>query len=414
MTFQTPDKPDKNAVKNPDNAGHPQRDASADMTSSEPQPAEPRTATFESETEGEPPKEAASKERAWVQFAWEAILAIPAIGLLIWGLTSGDLVDGADELGEMLFIGAPYLLLASALGLSLRVGAVNLSVIGAAILSTSFYNRLTFEDSWLALPASLGIGLAAGATCALLIVLLRVPGWAAGLVTLFGVQLIPGLAGYDMFARDIPLHATDPIFSSSGLQWVAVALIVIVSVGGGAVGLTSAFRNAATDMIDAQRSHGPRSTDSLLKLSLALTLSGLIAGAAGFLFSEAETVGNPIGALPVAWNSGLWMQIAMLVLALLLLGGTSLYGRRGGVVGTLLAGFLTFGLYLGVEELRHSTTSGSSSDEFYANLEVALPLILATLGLIVVFVLDRLGRVSTLDGGEPNSTSAPETAATGS
>jgi ribose/xylose/arabinose/galactoside ABC-type transport system permease subunit len=153
---------------------------------------------------------------------------------------------------------------------------------------------------------------------ALLVALLSVPAWAVtlGVATLLQLGLI-GLTD----AQLIPIRLVDEYPT-----YVWFGLFAVVSVGGAALWLLPTVRRrlgASRRPVDPSRwAVLPLAVSALAGIAGSSLLGGL-AGIAGLMRLGAS---DP--------SSGQF--ITLLALAAALLGGTSIFGRRGGILGTLL------------------------------------------------------------------------------
>jgi ribose/xylose/arabinose/galactoside ABC-type transport system permease subunit len=268
---------------------------------------------FDDPAEGEP-----GRDRMLVHGLWELGLALVTIGLgyLLYRAKS-DTFGGLQL--RSLFVSASVLgALALGCAMSLRVGAVNLAV-GAVAGATALYFG-QHGDGGLASHLAVVIGVCAliGLVQGLVVVGLHVPGWAASL----GV----GLVLLVWSNRQAPLTLIDgynPL--SHAYYWFGA--FCLLSLAGGVAGLVPPLRRVIgrfRPVADPAERRGYIAAGVTLG---AIVGSTVLAGVAGVL-SVAQT-GR---AVP---TDGL--ELTALALGAALLGGTSAFGRRGGVLGTVLA-----------------------------------------------------------------------------
>jgi len=147
---------------------------------------------------------------------------------------------------------------------------------------------------------------------------------------------------------------------------------------------------------------GARTGASVFSLIGATFLSLLLAGAAGFVPAVFASAGASsewaVGGL-FAFSTIATLSVSPFVFIVVLLAGTSPWGRRGGVFGTSLAAVALWALL----QVWTSLSGPASDPQFFANWTGALYAGLLLLGLFVAFGLDRLGR--------PKEPVEPETAA---
>ncbi|MGE5828770.1 MAG: hypothetical protein ACM30G_10470, partial [Micromonosporaceae bacterium] len=268
---------------------------------------------FDDPADGEP-----GRDRMLVHGLWELGLAVLTLGLgyLLYRAESGAL-SGTGL--RSLFVSASVLgALALASAMSLRVGAVNLAV-GAVAGAASLYFGQHGEGG-LASHLAVVIGVCAliGLAHGLVVVGLHVPGWAASL----GIGLVLLIWSNRQAAVSLT-DGYDPL--PHAYYWFGV--FGVLSLVGGAAGLVPPVRR----MIGRFRPVGdPADRRGFIAAGVALGAvvgSTVLAGVAGVL-SAAQT-GR------AAPTDGL--ELTALALGAALLGGTSAFGRRGGVGGTVLA-----------------------------------------------------------------------------
>lgn len=260
------------------------------------------------------------RDRFGIHFGWELALFILAGGLVFLLSQTSLGPFGAWGWHGLFLVLTPFLLAASAAAVSLRIGAPNFAVGPIALLA-----------GWLFIDASnIGIlsvvlGMAAagfiGIVLATLVAWLRIPGWAASLCIGMGIGLWwlsaggPGPLQIDQFPRSVALIAFGAAFGFSVLL--------------GLIGASAKLRNKMSAIRDVPSGdkHGRGSL-----VFTGLLFSSLLAGAAGVAAAWISPHFNDGTAVPADG-----MNYTLLPLAAALLGGTSLYGRRGGFAGTALA-----------------------------------------------------------------------------
>ena len=259
----------------------------------------------------------ADRDRPAVHLIWEAVLAFIAVVLIVATAAMIPHQNLTAAFGQAGYLG----LVAAGLAFSLRTGSPNLAVGSIVGFSSALSAYLITEHQWgkpaamvLAIVLATLIGLVLG----LIVAVLSVPAWV---VTLAAVAVI----------QSIPLSLTDgaviPVrFGGSYPTALWYGLFFMVSVGGGALWLLPGVRRplaASRGAGDPARWRGPRAGVAAIA---GLTGSSFLAG---------------LAAVPLL----MWMQAAessganltTAALAAVLLGGASVFGRRAGVFGTLLA-----------------------------------------------------------------------------
>jgi hypothetical protein len=172
------------------------------------------------------------------------------------------------------------------------------------------------QGAWPALAVAAAGGFAVG----VVIIALQVPGWAASLAAMLGVIVWIQLRVQPVAVQD----TYDPLKQAFYL-FGGFALLAVI---GGALGTVQPIRR----ILGRMRPHGDparrRGAIAALPVIGSLVLSSVFAAAAGILMAAQSRA-------PIVPNTGLeWTGIAF---GTALLAGTSAFGRRGGIFGTLLA-----------------------------------------------------------------------------
>ncbi|GIF76586.1 ABC transporter permease [Asanoa siamensis] len=270
---------------------------------------------FDDPHHGEP-----GRDRMAFHIVWEVVLllAVGGVGYLLVQQDSAALRGNALEL---LLVGAAALgLLAAGAGMTLRAGAVNLALgpvaVAAALHFAEQGDRGIVPTLAQVTVAALVLGLATG----LVVVVFHVPGWAASLAaaagTLVFIERRPGpvdvQGGYDPTPHALYL-------------FVGVAVVAVVAA---LLGTVKSVRRAVGRFRPVADPARRRGSLAAVLTAAAITVSMPLAAGAGVLLAAASEG-------PVAPTSGLeWTALAV---GAALLGGTSAYGRRGGIFGTVLA-----------------------------------------------------------------------------
>jgi ribose/xylose/arabinose/galactoside ABC-type transport system permease subunit len=258
-------------------------------------------------------------DRMVVHLMWELVLllAVAALGYLLVTRHRAEVV-GANR-SDLLVFAAALGLLTMGIGLSMRAAAVNLAVGPLAVAAGVFF--ATHSDS--GTPATVGMTLLAaagvGAITAVLVVGLQVPGWAASLGAAFAV-----VAWIQQYDGPIRVQTGFDPGANAGFLAGGVAALALV---GALLGAVRPIRRAIGRFRpygDPAWRRGPAAAGLTF---LAVTVSGVFAGAAGLLLTTRGDQVTPTDGLP----------LTALALGAALLGGTSAFGRRGGLFGTLLA-----------------------------------------------------------------------------
>jgi ribose/xylose/arabinose/galactoside ABC-type transport system permease subunit len=259
----------------------------------------------------------ADRDRPAVHLIWEGVLAIIAVVLIVATAAMTPDQNLTNAFGEAGYLG----LVAAGLAFSLRTGSPNLAVGSIVTFSSTLGGYLIAEHQWgkpaamvLAIVLATLIGLVLG----LLVAVLSVPAW---IVTLAAVAVIQSIALSLTDGAVIPVR-----FGGSYPTALWYGLFFMVSVGGGALWLLPGVRRplaASRTPGDPARWTGPRAgVGAIAGLTGSSFLAGLAAVPLLMRIQAAESTGT---------------NLTTVALAAVLLGGASVFGRRAGVFGTLLA-----------------------------------------------------------------------------
>ncbi len=311
---------------------------------------------FDDPADGEP-----GRDRMLVHGVWELILAVALIGVgyLLSREETGSL--SGEGLRSLLVYASMLGALAVGSALSLRAGAPNLAVGAVAIAAALYFGHNA--DGGLFQPVAVVVGVCAviGLVQGLVIVGLHVPGWAASI----GV----GLVLLIWSSRQASVSIADG-YNPLDHAYVWFGAIAAVSVISGLVGLVPSVRRAVgrfRPVADPAQRRG--------MVAAAITLgavvgSTVLAGIAGVL-----AIGLARQAAP---SDG--FELTALALGAALLGGTSAFGRRGGIFGTVFAACLL------TVAMAYAEAAGQNwSPAAFAAAAIAL-------GLAVTRLVERYGR----------------------
>jgi ribose/xylose/arabinose/galactoside ABC-type transport system permease subunit len=318
---------------------------------------------FDDPTEGEP-----GRDRMLVHAVWELILAAAAlvVGYLLYRAAS-DAFGGAP-LRTMLLTASFIGTLAVGSALALRAGAVNLAIGPAAAAAALHYAQNSATGIFGPLSEIIGACLVVGLVVGLLVAGLHVPGWAA--------SLGGGLALYLWSTRQaevaVPVGSYDP--SRHAIYWFAG--FCALSVFGGLIGLVPAVRRTVGRFRPVGDPAERRGFVAALITVLAMAGSTALGGVAGVL--TAATTGS------AAPSDGL--VYTALGLGAALLGGTSAFGRRGGVLGTVFAVML----------ITLTASWATATGRTWSNIAIAAVAI--GIGLFVTRAVEYFGRPGQTDG----------------
>jgi ribose/xylose/arabinose/galactoside ABC-type transport system permease subunit len=301
-------------------------------------------------------------DRMGVHALWELVLLAATAGLAVWFYHAHRSGVTGDGLRSLLLSSATLGFLTLAAGLSLRAGVVNLAVgpvyVAAALFFAIHSDRGLVADATITLV----LAAAAGAVIGLIIVVFHVPAWAA--------SLAGSLALIVWIQRQVPPTHLGVGYQPSrhAFYWYgAFAALVLL---GGLLGLVKPIRRGLGRFRPIADPATRRGTGAAVVAFTAMVVSCALAGLAGLLGLLAG-VGLPAG-------DGL--VISGLAIGAALLGGTSAFGRRGGIFGSLLAATL-LALVLSYSKLANLRIS-----------EYALAAGAVAAGLVVTRLVESFGR----------------------
>jgi ribose transport system permease protein len=236
----------------------------------------------------------------------------------------------------------PVTVMAVGMTFALSTGQIDLSI-GAIVALSALVAALVLREVgvWLAVPSALAVGALVGVANGMLTVSLRIP---ALLVTLGTLGIVTGLARMITNLEAVPTldDGFNFVFGSGSVGRVSVLLLwtlVAMMIGHAVLHHTVFGRHvlATGGDVAAARASGIKTVRITI---LAFVISGMTASLAGLLYT-----GRLHGARYTLGESDLLTVIAAVVI-----GGTSLFGGKGSVVGAVfgswLMGMLNNGLIL--------------------------------------------------------------------
>jgi ribose/xylose/arabinose/galactoside ABC-type transport system permease subunit len=327
---------------------------------------------FDDPAHGDP-----GRDRMLVHVIWELLLALAVAGLgyLLYHAESQAL--SGDSLRTLALTAASLGLVAAAVAVSLRAGVPNLAAGTVAAAAAIFFARHYSGGLIQPLLIVLGLAAAVGLVQAVVVVGLHVPAWAASIGVAAGLTVWATSSATTGLSRS----AYNPM--PHAYYWFGA--FAVLSVLAGLIGLVPPLRRAVGRFRPVADPAQRRGMVAAMVAMVATVLSCLLAAGGGllalWLTQRVDTVdGFPITALAVGAA---------------LLGGTSAYGRRGGIFGTVLAVALitVAGAYT---EAIHHAWSG------YALAGIAIGL-----GLGVTRAVERFGRPDTGTGEDEDEEWSP-------
>lgn len=349
----------------------------SDGLAGEPEPAEParRRAVpaaaledvFDDPAHGEP-----GRDRIAVHLLWELVL-LAAAGVLVF-LVNRDFPEAirGEQLDGLLVFGAAVGLLTMGAGITLRTGAPNLALGPVAVAAGLHFAEQSDRGVVAAMVPAAVVVVALGLAVAVLVAGFHVPAWAASLAAALAVVVfiqqrtgpVEVQGGYD------PTRHASYLFGG----------FAVASLLAGLFGTTKAIRRTVGRFRPVADPALRRGGVAATIVTLATIVSMLLAMLAGVLLAAGGTG-------PVPPTTGFeWTAVAI---GAALLGGTSAFGRRGGIAGGLLAA-VALSLFIRYADER--------------DLDIALAAIGAVVvaaGLVVTRMVESYGRPrSALDPDE--------------
>jgi len=275
------------------------------------------------------PTESAAPDRLGIHILLEAVLAIAFAGALFWLYLGDSPLTSVVERDALITAMVPLLLLSIAMAVSLRVGAVNLACGAVAVAGAVMFAENSGRGMAVAVLAAVGVAVAIGLVLSLLVVALRVPAWLASAVVASVILLW-------VFQRvTIAQLSSDPLPPlASSTSWVWLISVAALSIFGGVVAALNGWRTRLGVCREVNANSRPSDAASNLVTIGVMLMSSLLSGLAGVWIVWTSADGSIVadGLNP--------LMVTVFPLATALLGGTSAFGRRGGILGTLLAALL--------------------------------------------------------------------------
>jgi rhamnose transport system permease protein len=269
---------------------------------------------------------------------WETGLVLADIGILIFGvltssqfLTSGNLFNLCVSIGEVAIMTLPLTLI-------VITGEIDLSVASILGLSSAMVGYL-FSHGWTIGPifvTVLAIGAVAGAFNGILITRLGLPSLAVTIGTLtlyrgFAIVILGPLTISTFPERYTNIGINT--FPHTFLSWSIAIFLVLAVVFGVVLHFTPLGRSLYVMGANPQAALYAGIRVKRIK-TLLYIVSGVVCSFAGVLYTFKLST--------AVQDNGLGLELT--VVAIVLLGGVSIFGGKGSIVGVVLAVFLYAGL----------------------------------------------------------------------
>jgi len=286
------------------------------------------------------PESRHSRAAEWLRplVSWEGGLVVAALAVLVLGrsissafLSSGNLFYLCISIGEVAIMTLPLTLI-------VITGEIDLSVASILGLSSALVGYL-WSHGWpmgAIIPTVLAVGVVAGAFNGILVTKVGLPSLAVtiGTLTLYrGIAII--LLGPNTISN-FPLNYTsigiNPV-GSTFLSWSVLVFLILAVIFGIVLHFTPFGRTlyAIGSNQEAALFAGIRVKRTKL---LLFVVSGLVCAAAGILYTFRLST--------AVQDNGLGLELS--VVAIVLLGGVSIFGGKGTIIGVVLAVFVFAGL----------------------------------------------------------------------
>jgi ribose/xylose/arabinose/galactoside ABC-type transport system permease subunit len=259
---------------------------------------------------------------------WEGVLLVVLVILAILLLATGT----HSPVTGVMALAANTGLIASGLALSLRTGTPNIAVGSVATFGAVLVEELVEKGKVGVAPAVLivlVVAMVAGAIIGVFTVVASVPAWAATV----GLGFIAQTVAYQVSGGNV---VPGTVFGYSIDLWFAV--FAVLSVGGGLLWLVPAVRDRLGAARKATEPGQWVTPDANAVLGAVVGLGGscLLAALGGIGFASYLGAGDPT-------TAGFGTTVE--ALAVVLLGGVSLFGRRAGVLGTVFGMLIISAIY---------------------------------------------------------------------
>lgn len=258
------------------------------------------------------------------------LLAIVVVTALLSDrfLTSENMVNVFAQVAPLAIVALGQTIVILLAGIDLSVG----SVVSMTTVILAAYSGTSGATALRGVALSLAVGLLVGAVNGLGIVKLRVPPLIMTLGTMvivkgIALQLLPSPGGSVPYGLASLLNSSWGWVSTAGMLILFLYLVFSVLLGGTRFGR---YVYASGENLEAAR----RSGVEVDRVTIAgYALSGLLAAAGGVLLAARIYSGDPVIGDSLSLDS----------VAAVVVGGTSLFGGVGGVIGTL-AGSIILGI----------------------------------------------------------------------
>ena len=285
------------------------------------------------------PETGAGLQRLAPLVRWESALAIALVGVFILGnsissqfTSSYNLFTLGTNIGDLAILALPMTLI-------IITGEIDLSIASVLALSAEVLGYLWIHH-W-AMPlifvTVLAVGVVAGAVNGLLITRVGLPSLAVtiGTLTLYRglATVVLGPTTVSSFPSNYTVVGVNGPFGISWLSYSVVIFVVLAVIFGVVLRMTPFGRALYAIGLNQEAAFHAGIRVKRIKLMLFI-LSGFVAAAVGVLYVfELSSAGENIG-----------IGFELQVITIVLLGGVSIFGGKGTILGVALAAFVYGGL----------------------------------------------------------------------
>ena len=280
-----------------------------------------------------------------------SVIFIAAVAVSPRGMRGDVLFLNPENLTNMLRSITPVAIIALGMTLVILTAGIDLSV-GSTLALAATVTALGFAQWNLPLPAVIALALLAGLTVGAmngaLIAFLRVQAFIITLASMIGIRGLTRLLSNNenVGLRTVGESAAYFVdtFSQKG---VMIGVFLGLAVIFGALLSRTVFGRYVRALGDNPQAATYAGLPTKTVTIAVYALTGLLAGVAGVLYAARTSTGNP--------NDGIAMELD--VIAVVVIGGTSLAGGRGTIVGTVI-GALIVGILTNILGLRNVDANG--------------------------------------------------------
>ena|GEM_PF-4783138 len=285
------------------------------------------------------PRHETVRDRVWPHLVWELLLAAGVAALFLVFREQGSPGFEPDDYKPVWWWASMLGLLTMGFSLSLRVGVPNLAVgpifFGGAVLASMIYREQDWSV-WSSVAVAVTVAAVAGLLLGTIVVVLHVPAWVASLGA--GLAVLAWTLSATSTKSRLASVPNDGPNLFPYWEWIFLG-IAAVSVLGGTIGSIWAVRSSWAVRTKTNPATRPGTVGVLASLVGMALSSAMAAGAGSLLWIGFKARDEASSTVPefAASDSLAAGGLIVLVLATVLLGGVSAFGRRGGFFGTMLA-----------------------------------------------------------------------------